>query len=418
LGTHHLREKAKGLTSSQLSAKPKSNVKFLAPLLEAGYPPAVAEFKTNRLRDKPLLVYLPGFDGSLLAPFLQFPELGTEFDVKGMTIKMDDRSSLDDLKDLVIRFIDEETKLSDDDGESNELQLGDDKNSNKKKEGVFSFLPNMATRKKSQSKRTVFLMGESFGGILALETSLLIQKLNKERSPSQRINLQHITLINPATCYNESNLAKEGPPLTKISPFLYPFQLMTLLPLFTDDYALPQLILSLQSKALPSIIDNPQRESYMGRTAFSLPTTLEFMPQKTLKWRLEEWLTKGSTALSQREQEIRKLDVPVLIVAGEFDKTLPSVAEASRLSRLFRKSFVHIVDGAGHACTSGSRVDLAALIRGSCPDYNFPSSGRTEMKEEARKNSGIYYGMEKRYDNASLGMMPTLYWSKENYQSI
>jgi len=63
-------------------------------------------------------------------------------------------------------------------------------------------------------------------------------------------------------------------------------------------------------------------------------------------------------------------------------------------------------------------VDLAALIRGSCPDYNFPSSGRTEMKEEARKNSGIYYGMEKRYDNASLGMMPTLYWSKENYQSI
>lgn len=391
-------------TSSQLNAK-SSSVSFSSPLLDAGYPPAVTEFKSNKLREKPLLVYLPGFDGSILAPFLQFPELGTEFDVKGMTVKMDDRSSVEELKNLVISFIDEEIQYYKNDDE--------DKNAKSKQaSSPFSFVPKMD----KDTQRPVFIMGESFGGILALETSLAIKELNAKRPPKQRINLQLITLINPATCYNESNLAKLGPPLTEISPLLYPFQLLKLLPLFTDSYAVPQLLLTLQSKALPSIIDNEQREAYMGRTAFSLPKKLEFMPQKTLKWRLEEWLTKGCTSLSNREQDIANLDVPALIVAGEVDNTLPSVAEADRLSKLFKKSFVHIVDGAGHACTSGSRVDLTALIRGACPKLF--DGGRTEMKPAARNGAGIYYGTEKRYDDANIGLMPTLYWSKENYQSI
>ena len=378
--------------NAKATATSTSTVSWCSPLLEEGYPPAVSEFKSNTLREKPLLIYLPGYDGTLLAPFLQLPELGTEFDVKGITVSMEDRSSVDELRELVIGFITEEIKVNHSDGDT------------AKKESL------------SNAGRPVYIIGESFGGILALEVALAIQEINSNDSSDININLQGITLINPATCYNESNLAKLGPPLTKLSPLLYPFALLKVIPLFTDSFALPQLLLILQSKGLPSVIDNAQREAYMGRVAFSIPNKLKFMPQQTLKWRLEEWLTKGCTALSKRDTCIMKLNVPVLLVAGEVDNTLPSVAEAGRLSRLLQKSTVHVVPGAGHACTSGSRVDLAALMRGAFP--NLSADGRTEMKSTASSNSDDYFGLEERYDKAGVGLMPFLYWSEDNYQAM
>lgn len=67
-----------------------------------------------------------------MAPFLQFPALGEEFDVKAMQVSMDDRSTFEDLKDAVINFLVQEC-IYGRMGETYEL----------------------------------YLMGESFGGILA-----------------------------------------------------------------------------------------------------------------------------------------------------------------------------------------------------------------------------------------------------------
>jgi len=374
--------KSKPTLASSLSTKlanPKSCVTFESPLLDAGYPPTVSEYKANALGKKPLLLYLPGFDGTLLAPFLQFPELSTEFDVKGLTVDMSDRSSVEDLKDIVLDFIENEIK--------------------------------------PDFERPVYIMGESFGGILTLEVALAIQERNVEGKNA--INLQGVSLINPATCYNESTLAKNGPLLTRVSPMQYPFELMKLLPLFTDDYGISQLLLILQSKGLPSVIDNEQREAYMGRIAFSLPRKMKFMPQATLKWRLEEWLIKGCEAVNNKEDLLCDVDVPVLIVAGEADNTLPSVTEAKRLSVLLNntRTMIHTTPGAGHAHTAGSRVDLTALMRMAFRD-RLNTDGRTEMKESAMQASDEFYGMEKRYDNAMIGLMPMKYWSENNYQSM
>ena len=90
-----------------------TRVRFSAPLLEDGYTPAVAEYTRRKrggggrggggggglegepavasldLDAKPVLLYLPGFDGTLVCPFFQFPELGTTFDVWGMDVPMD-----------------------------------------------------------------------------------------------------------------------------------------------------------------------------------------------------------------------------------------------------------------------------------------------------------------------------------------
>jgi hypothetical protein len=42
------------------------NVRFISPLLEYGYLPAVVEYENKTLAQKPLLLYLPGFDATFL----------------------------------------------------------------------------------------------------------------------------------------------------------------------------------------------------------------------------------------------------------------------------------------------------------------------------------------------------------------
>ena len=354
-----------------------SKVEFISPLIESGYPPTVMEYKSNKLIEKPLLLYLPGFDGTLLSPFLQFPALSEEFDVRGLEIAMDDRSSLEELKSMVLNFLQTE----------------------------------------AIENRPVYLMGESFGGILTMEVVLKIQELNQDQE-ERRINLEGICLINPATCYDVSNLAEQGPPVTTVPAWRYPFEIMKLLPLFVDDYGFKQFFMILKSEGLPSVIDNEQREAYMGRCAFTIPQKLKFMPQDTLKHRLGEWLTKGCASLKSKEDSLKELDVDMLIIAGEVDNTLPSMEEKERLVRIFKKSKVstHVVKGSGHANTVGSRCDLVALMRDAFYE-KLDTDGRRGMKASAQEE-GEFFGMEPRYDGASIGLMPTEYWSESNFQRI
>ena len=367
-------------------------VSFVSPLLESGYPPAVLEAEQCRelgiSNPKPLLLYLPGFDGTLVAPFLQFPELGTIFEVRGMQVPMDDRSTFQQLRDTVIEHLASE---------------GPD--------------------------RPVYLMGESFGGLLTLEVALEIQSSTGASGSSRASNLCGIVLVNPAASYLRSNLAELGPQVAALSDWQYPVGVVSLLPLFVDDYGLSQLLLILSSEALPSVIDTPAREAYMGRTAFSLPNKLKFMPKDTLRWRLEQWLTVGNTGINGRENEMKGLlsTLPVLVLAGEDDRTLPAVDEAQRLQRILPDCSVHIVDGAGHAGTCGSRVDIAALMRNRFPLFRreFPDgfeiteedSGRISMKEEAASGEGKFFGLTARYDGSvGLGLSPLKYWNQELFR--
>ncbi len=392
----------------------KDNVRFTLPLLDAGYLPAVLEAEQKLTCHKPLLLYLPGFDGTLLSPFLQFPELGTVFEVQGMTVDMEDRSTLDELRDKVIQ----------------QLLL----------------YSNNSTKR----RRPIYLVGESFGGILALEVALYIQD---HQLP---IDIKGLSLVNPATCYATSQLAQHGPTVATItSPANYLISfLRRLLPLFLDDYQLPQLLLILSAQSLPSVIDTPQREAYMGRVALSLPSTLKFMPQPTLQWRLHQWLQRGCQRINQRLQTLSTpWVIPTLIVVGEVDKTLPSLVEAQRLSSIFNNNNnntnnnndhsgnsndnnnnanrnnticqVFVVNGAGHASTCGSRIDLAAVLRNRFPELlqqqqlsNSSSTAncRTRMKDTAQNGVGKFYGMEPRYDGKPIGLSPLSYWSPEYYK--
>jgi pimeloyl-ACP methyl ester carboxylesterase len=316
--------------------------------------------------------------------------------------------------------------------------------------------------------RPIYLVGESFGGILACEVALKLL----EKKHQYNVNLQGLTLINPATCYDRSRLAVEAPLVAEqYHPLLYPIGLLIkILPLFLDEYSVRQLFLILQAKALPSVIDTAMREAYMGRVALSLPFVLQYMDQATLQWRLKEWLDVGCERMATKLQNFQKYSIttttttsnnnnnfrplPILIVVGEKDSALPSIAEAERLSSILPKTFLHVVEGAGHSSTCGSRVDLAALFRATYPELrsnpnnnnnkkgngrnnnkskNFKTtttatttttanninSNRIAMKDVAAAGKNEYFGMEPRYDNSTtIGLSPLLYWSKDFYRKF
>jgi pimeloyl-ACP methyl ester carboxylesterase len=379
-----------------------SRIDFVSPLLQDGYPPAVQEYEQVSSDSKPLLLYLPGFDGTTLAPFLQFPALGEEFDVKAMQVSMEDRSTFDDLKDAVINFLVQECIYG---------RMGE--------------------------TYQLYLFGESFGGILATEVALTLQSNSQYRN---FVRLQGLILVNPATSYLRSELYRHAPPIANsrwirpIEIFPYVFGLTTkLIPLFLDEgLAMKQLFTMLSSKGLPAVLNTPQREAYLGRVALTLANRLKFMPKDTLRWRLNEWLEWGNAVFEDRiyvlksgitksEDDVGMLrvsqEVKTLIVVGEYDKTLPSIDEANRLSaEVFRKAVVHIVTGAGHASTCGGTLNLMQLMRQIYPELNGFRRSNYDAGTTEWKPRGDLYGLVPRYDYAKVGLNPLLYWSSDYYR--
>ena len=390
----------KGSTSQELILKTLDGrsrcVKFISPLLEYGYKPAVESFESGDNLKKPLLLYLPGFDSTFLSPFLQFPELDTIFDVRCMTVPTRDRSTYDELKSTVIEYLESESLV---DRSNNATQT---------KSGLLS---RWFGRK--EVRRPIYLAGESFGGILAVDVALTLLK------EKPQLDFQGLCLINAATCFDRSRLAAEGPPVTKYPTWLYPFGLLKLLPMFTDEYSFDQLLLILKGQGLPSVIDDETREAYMGRVAFSLPFVIPYMDQGALEWRLTEWLSYGCNQMLSRLSQWKKFgSFRTLIVAGEKDACLPSIEEAERLASLLPpRTTLHVVEGAGHASTCGARVDLAALFRSAFSELKSRKYRRTSMKEEAAAGTGPYLGMEPRYDNATIGLNPLKYWNRKYFKS-
>lgn len=72
--------------------QPASALQFFDPIARFG-PISEVPLKAS----KPLMLVLPGLDGSGITAWTQFPELAREYDVRALKIPADDRTSYDDL---------------------------------------------------------------------------------------------------------------------------------------------------------------------------------------------------------------------------------------------------------------------------------------------------------------------------------
>lgn len=162
----------------------------------------------------PLMFYLPGIDGLGLAASRQFPRLQQGFDLRSLFIPPDNRDDFPTLVRFVEAYIQQEIAASPD------------------------------------PTRPVYLLGESFGGILAIQCAL-------ELGPE---TVHRVVLVNPATSFVNAPWSSLGPLLTNLPPELYknlPFALSPILsnPLGLAAYALQQQLSASAAKGFS--IPNP-----------------------------------------------------------------------------------------------------------------------------------------------------------------
>eukprot|EP00798_Chlamydomonas_sp_ICE-L_P000391 gene391-1787_t len=121
-----------------------------------------AAMTPSETAELPFLIYLPGIDGTGLAAYRQFPELCKNFDLHALFIPPEDRSGFESLAMLQAE--------------------------------ISQFAP----------ERPVYLLGESFGGLMCLALA------------QQMPEVDRIILVNPATNYSSSAWPDLGPLLTSL----------------------------------------------------------------------------------------------------------------------------------------------------------------------------------------------------------
>jgi pimeloyl-ACP methyl ester carboxylesterase len=172
-------------------------------------------------------------------------------------------------------------------------------------------------------RQLVYLCGESFGGCLALQVALLAPEL-----------WQRIILINPASSFGRRPWIGWSALIVRWLPEpVYRLSAVTLLP-----------FLASLERILPA-----DQEAMLA--------AIRTVPQVTSLWRL--------SLLNQFQlylEELRRLTMPILLIASAADRLLPSVSEVERLQAALPQAEIMILPSSGHACLLESEVRLAKII--------------------------------------------------------
>ncbi|KAG5183756.1 Alpha/Beta hydrolase protein [Tribonema minus] len=285
-----------------------------------------------------LLLYLPGIDGLLLEVEKQMDPVSESFDGWCLTLMGRDRLSVPDLVAAVISFMEQA--------------------------GVTK-------------RRKCVIAGTSFGGVLAIAVALERPEL-----------IRGLALINPATCFsvwpvldNALALMPSDSPQHRSARSVWPV-LGNALALVPNDAAFRALATAALVATLPDsakrdatverVLSRPAGErpaavaDFVGEYATMLIVAYKEISAATLRYRLNAWLRAGSDMVNSRLEELK---MPVLVLAGEEDRFLPSVEEAARLKRALINAPVDTValPRIGHAALLeralvNTCVDTVALL--------------------------------------------------------
>jgi len=170
----------------------------------------------------------------------------------------------------------------------------------------------------------IYLCGESFGGCLAMKVALKAPEL-----------FDRIILVNPASSFNRRPWIGWGKYLAQwLPPPLYQYFSVALLP----------FLASLER------INSAERQALLE--------AVRFVPQSTSIWRI--------SLLSQftlEKAQLQSLTQPVLVIASETDRLLPSLAEADKLLDSLPNAHRVILPDSGHACLLEADVNLYEILQ-------------------------------------------------------
>ena len=291
----------------------------------------ISKISHNYGTDKPIAVYLPGLDGyGISAAPWQFNDLSSTFELWRMTVSVEDRSTFGELVTNVANFIDEVA---------------------------------------GSTSRPIYIIGESFGGLLTPAVTLRLQR--REGRGGKPNPIKGMVLVNPATSFDDSNWDVLAPALatldtltnngasssssTNPSPYAV-LGSLTLSALIPSSNQLQQIVNTISS--MDSTRDPFKIQQTISETLDSFKLTAEKLPSDLLAHRISKWLMVGSTLVQSR---LHTIDLPTLLIAGRDDNLLGSNKEVSRLEKILPQSEKLVVSGAGHF-TLDDKVNLTEAI--------------------------------------------------------
>ncbi|XP_039113920.1 acyltransferase-like protein At1g54570, chloroplastic isoform X2 [Dioscorea cayenensis subsp. rotundata] len=275
------------------------------------------------IKNAPLLLFLPGADGTGVGLILHHKSLGKAFEVRCMHVPINDRTPF---------------------------------------EGLVSFVEHTVRFEQAMSpNKPIYLLGDSLGGCLALAVAA--------RNPT--IDLVLI-LVNPATSFGKSQVQPlipvlEGLPsnLHNTVPYLLSFVMgdpvkmaMTSVP---DDLAPPELLNEL-SNSLTSLLP------YLSDLA-------DIIPRETFLWKLK--LLKSAAAYVN--SRLHAVEADVLLLASGKDNLLPSGDEAERLCSSLKKCRIRYFKDNGHTLLLEDGINLLTIIKGT---YTYRRSKRCDFVDD------------------------------------
>lgn len=172
----------------QRPPKPKP-LEWFDPLREFG------EISTSGGEGKPILLVLPGLDGSGMTAWMQYPELGSSYRVVALRMLDDDRSTtFDELAEFVAEGITvaRESKLMANAADASDFNIRIDD------DDAATILSPDAGKADGADENRLYLLGESMGAGLALEVAMRMAAGETAR----QYQPDGIVLVSPATGWN------------------------------------------------------------------------------------------------------------------------------------------------------------------------------------------------------------------------
>lgn len=262
-------------------------------------------------RAPPLLLFLPGIDGTGLGLLMHQQNLGKIFDIWCLHIPVKDRTSFTGLVQLIESTIRSEYSRS--------------------------------------PKRPIYLVSESLGSCLALAVAA--------RNPD--IDLVLIS-ANPATSFRKSQLQILLPLLQGIPDEFFLLARNSMLSVMSGDHMRMMMENIVKSFPLVQIVVDKLLQDFAAVSSY-LSVLAEILPKETLLWKLQ-MLDSASAYVNSRLHVVK---AEVLVLCSGKDQLFPSEEEGERLRRALPNCAIRKFEESNHFLFLKDDFDLVTIIKGT-----------------------------------------------------